>query len=158
MTTIWKYQPVLFIFFFCKALAITVFNVAELQACPLYFAMVQQQSAPSHPHTGRKRKDSNLDALGESEDEGSEHDSDLDLSRQIKPLGGYMRDREEMIQHMFRSISSKKLRAMLPDILKVTTPHGQNHTSAFVCCVFWLFGRKHHPIQHYFMMVLVSLM
>ena len=54
-------------------------------------------------------------------EEASEHESDLDLDKEVKPIGGYCHDREEMVEQMFRSISAKKLRAMLPEILKVNT-------------------------------------
>ena len=49
----------------------------------------------------------------------SDHDSDLDLDKPLLPISGYMREREVMLEHMFRSISRRKLRAMLPEILKV---------------------------------------
>ena len=52
-------------------------------------------------------------------EEASEHESDLDLEKEVRPIGGYCHDREEMVEQMFRSISAKKLRAMLPNILKV---------------------------------------
>lgn len=52
-------------------------------------------------------------------EECSEHESDLDLEKEVKAIGGYITDREEMIEQMFRSISATKLRAMLPEILKV---------------------------------------
>ena len=54
------------------------------------------------------------------QDDISEHDSDLDLDNNIKAIGGYVDDRETMIEHMFRSISKSKLHAMLPEILRVS--------------------------------------
>ena len=52
-------------------------------------------------------------------DSCSDDDSDLDLSKELLPISGYVYDSEQLVQHMFRSISAKKLKAMMPDILKV---------------------------------------
>ena len=49
----------------------------------------------------------------------SDHDSDLDLDKPLLPISGYIKEREVMLEHMFRSISRRKLKAMLPEILKV---------------------------------------
>lgn len=49
----------------------------------------------------------------------SDCESDLDLSKELLPIGGYVASAEKMVEHMFRSISTKKLKAMLPEILKV---------------------------------------
>ena len=49
----------------------------------------------------------------------SDHDSDLDLGKPLMPITGYVKEREEMLEHMFRSISRRKLKAMLPKIVKV---------------------------------------
>ena len=61
-----------------------------------------------------------LQVRSEMQDDVSEHDSDLDLDNNIKAIGGYVDDRETMIEHMFRSISKSKLHAMLPEILRVS--------------------------------------
>ena len=53
------------------------------------------------------------------QDDVSEHESDLDLERAVGAIGRYVDDREEMLEQMFRSISRTKLKAMLPEILKV---------------------------------------
>ena len=53
---------------------------------------------------------------------GADNDSDgsmLDLREHLKPIGSYMRNRERMLDEMFRCIKGSKLQAMLPDILKV---------------------------------------
>jgi len=54
-----------------------------------------------------------------SEDSGSDRDSDLDLSKELLPIAGYIGSSEQLVGHMFCSISTKKLKAMLPEILKV---------------------------------------
>ena len=59
-------------------------------------------------------------------DSGSDCDSDLDLTKELKPIGQYVHHRELMLDHMFRSISRKKLRAMLPETLKVI-PNFRGH-------------------------------
>jgi len=56
----------------------------------------------------------------ESEDSCSDRDSDLDLSNELLPISGYVGSSERLVTHMFRSISAKKLKAMLPEILKVS--------------------------------------
>jgi len=57
----------------------------------------------------------------DSEDSGSDRDSDLDLSKELLPVAGYIGSSELLVSHMFCSISTKKLKAMLPEILKVIT-------------------------------------
>ena len=54
----------------------------------------------------------------------SDHDSDLDLDKPLLPISGYMKEREVMLEHMFRSISRRKLKTMLPEILKVSIQVG----------------------------------
>jgi Caspase activity and apoptosis inhibitor 1 len=49
----------------------------------------------------------------------SDRESDLELSKELLSIGGYITSSEKMVDQMFRSISIKKLRAMLPEILKV---------------------------------------
>lgn len=44
---------------------------------------------------------------------------DVDLKKEIFPLGHYINDREEMIEQMFSIINGEKIRKMLPPILKV---------------------------------------
>ena len=49
-----------------------------------------------------------------------EPDSDVDLENDVKPIRDYIKNRELMLQHMFKSvIKANKLQAMLPEILKV---------------------------------------
>lgn len=60
---------------------------------------------------------------GDTEDEDdscSDRDSDMDLSNELQPIAGYIDSSELLVTHMFRSISTKKLKAMLPEILKVS--------------------------------------
>jgi hypothetical protein len=52
------------------------------------------------------------------DDSCSDRDSDLDLSKELLPISGYINSGEQMVEHMFRSISMKKLKSMLPEILK----------------------------------------
>lgn len=57
-----------------------------------------------------------------NEQNQNEYDSDgsmLDLRENLKPIGAYVKDRERMLDEMFRCIKGKKLQAMFPDILKV---------------------------------------
>ena len=71
---------------------------------------------PHQPH-GKSRQ--NGHRAGE---EIASYDSDgsmLDLRENLRPIAAYMRDRERMLDEMFRCIRGAKLYAMLPDILKV---------------------------------------
>jgi len=43
----------------------------------------------------------------------------MDLSNELLPIAGYISSSELLVDHMFRSISTQKLKAMLPEILKV---------------------------------------
>ncbi|KAL3868713.1 hypothetical protein ACJMK2_041486 [Sinanodonta woodiana] len=45
-------------------------------------------------------------------------DSDLDLQKDIKPIGAYMKDRGKMLEQMLHSIRGTSLQRALPDILK----------------------------------------
>jgi hypothetical protein len=52
------------------------------------------------------------------------NDSDgsmLNLNEDLKPIGYYVKDRERMLQEMFRCVRGHKLQAILPDGLKVTS-------------------------------------
>jgi hypothetical protein len=43
----------------------------------------------------------------------------LDLRENLRPIGNYIKDRERMLDEMFRCIKGSKLKAMFPEILKV---------------------------------------
>lgn len=58
----------------------------------------------------------------DNDDGSSGNDSDLDLDKDLKPIGFYVRQRDQMLEHMFKSIGKRKLKAMLPEILKVALP------------------------------------
>lgn len=52
---------------------------------------------------------------------GGDDDSDasmMDLSEKLKPIGEYMKNREQMLREMLRCIRGAKLQSMLPEILK----------------------------------------
>ena len=44
----------------------------------------------------------------------------LNLNEDLKPISHYIKDRERMLQEMFRCVRGHKLQAILPDALKVT--------------------------------------
>lgn len=44
----------------------------------------------------------------------------MNLNEDLKPIGYYIKDRERMLQEMFRCVRGHKLQAILPDGLKVT--------------------------------------
>lgn len=54
-------------------------------------------------------------------------DSDLDLSKDLFSIGGYIKDRPEMMEQMFQAVRGPSLRRALPDILLVSTGiHGSS--------------------------------
>lgn len=75
-------------------------------------------SNASHKRARRKRRPKfNNDARNGHTDSDS---SMLDLKEHLKPIGFYIKNRERMLNEMFRCIKGSKLKAMLPDILKVS--------------------------------------
>jgi len=48
-----------------------------------------------------------------------DNDSDLDLSKDLQPIGTFLKDRTRLISEMFAALKPKKIRNLLPEILKV---------------------------------------
>ena len=46
-------------------------------------------------------------------------DSDLDLDKDIHPIGYYVKDRENLLTQMFHCVKGQSLNRALPDVLKV---------------------------------------
>ncbi|XP_071800240.1 uncharacterized protein [Asterias amurensis] len=66
-----------------------------------------------------KNKKSKKESLSVKKSDPVEPDSDVDLENDVKPIRDYIKNRELMLQHMFKSvIKANKLQAMLPEILK----------------------------------------
>ncbi|ESO03080.1 hypothetical protein HELRODRAFT_192107 [Helobdella robusta] len=83
-------------------------------------------SSPSSSSGGRQKRDAKKKSSKTSKGRKrasceSECESDLDLNKELLPIAGYMDDKKQMVDNMFKSISSIKLRTMLPEILKVAT-------------------------------------
>ncbi|XP_077105402.1 caspase activity and apoptosis inhibitor 1 [Ranitomeya variabilis] len=57
-------------------------------------------------------KEEDVEELSDIEEGG------LDLSVPLKPISFYISDRKEMLEHCFRVLGDKKLKKMLPDMLK----------------------------------------
>lgn len=51
--------------------------------------------------------------------EEEDYGSDLDLDKELYPIGHYIKDRSELVKQMFASLKRAKVKSMLPDILKV---------------------------------------
>ena len=64
----------------------------------------------------------------------------LDLREDLRPISAYVRDRERLLEEMFRCVKGQKLRAMLPDILKVYFLHPPHHTHTICLSVFFTFS------------------
>ncbi len=54
------------------------------------------------------------------------------------PIGGYIREREQMVVHMFHSIGNNKLKALLPEVLKVSKKYKINHLLTVVIIVYYI--------------------
>ncbi|XP_033637062.1 coiled-coil domain-containing protein 1-like [Asterias rubens] len=66
-----------------------------------------------------KNKKSKMAPMDVKKSDPVEPDSDVDLENDVKPIRDYIKNRELMLQHMFKSvIKANKLQAMLPEILK----------------------------------------
>lgn len=52
------------------------------------------------------------------EDQGGSESDDMDLDKELHPIGYYISDREEMLNQVFKVIKGAKLRAMLTSVLK----------------------------------------
>ncbi|XP_073523306.1 caspase activity and apoptosis inhibitor 1 [Phyllobates terribilis] len=70
----------------------------------------QQDPELSAPFTETKEED--VEELSDIEEGG------LDLSVPLKPISFYIADRKVMLEHCFRVLGDKKLKKMLPDMLK----------------------------------------
>ncbi|XP_048255718.1 caspase activity and apoptosis inhibitor 1-like isoform X2 [Haliotis rufescens] len=46
------------------------------------------------------------------------NDPDLDLNKEVKDIGDYIRDRQEMLNQMFNAVQGASLQRALPDVLK----------------------------------------
>lgn len=68
------------------------------------------------PVTKKLKKKASKESKMNSSD--SNRESDLDLSKELLTISGYVNDKEAMIENMFKSISSKKMKTMLPEILQ----------------------------------------
>lgn len=67
----------------------------------------------------RKRK-ATVKKASKKKGSGNEEsdDSDLDLQKDIKPIGDYIKDRGKMLEQMLHSVRGTSLQRALPDILK----------------------------------------
>ncbi|KAK3787302.1 hypothetical protein RRG08_056023 [Elysia crispata] len=66
---------------------------------------------------GRKRK-KKIKKAGKKVVLPEDEDSDLDLKRELRPLGDFIKDRPAMIREMFRAVRGASLSRALPDLLK----------------------------------------
>ena len=66
--------------------------------------------------TARSKKSTNTIRSENYSDSNS--DSDLDLEKDIHPIHYYIKDRAEMIHEMFRTLRGRKLKAMLPEVVR----------------------------------------
>ncbi|RUS79994.1 hypothetical protein EGW08_012259 [Elysia chlorotica] len=66
---------------------------------------------------GRKRK-KKVKKGGKKVVLPEDEDSDLDLKRELRPIGDFIKDRSAMIREMFRAVRGGSLARALPDLLK----------------------------------------
>ncbi|XP_077331277.1 caspase activity and apoptosis inhibitor 1 [Lithobates pipiens] len=70
----------------------------------------QQEPETSAPYSSVKEEE--VEELSDIEEGG------LDLNVPLKPISFYVSDRKEMMEHCFRVLGDRKLKKMLPDMLK----------------------------------------
>lgn len=70
------------------------------------------QQEPEPPALLTETKEEDVEELSDIEEGG------LDLNVPLKPISFYISDRKEMLEHCFRVLGDKKLKKMLPDMLK----------------------------------------
>ncbi|XP_067677549.1 caspase activity and apoptosis inhibitor 1-like [Haliotis asinina] len=63
---------------------------------------------------GRKAKKKKIT----EEEDALLNDPDLDLNKEVKDIGDYIRDRKEMLNQMFNAVQGASLQRALPDVLK----------------------------------------
>ncbi|XP_046585650.1 caspase activity and apoptosis inhibitor 1-like [Haliotis rubra] len=63
---------------------------------------------------GRKAKKKKVT----EEEDALLNDPDLDLNKEVKDIGDYIRDRKEMLNQMFNAVQGASLQRALPDVLK----------------------------------------
>ncbi|XP_033101328.1 uncharacterized protein LOC117104568 isoform X2 [Anneissia japonica] len=67
---------------------------------------------------GKKKKNANKGTKEPKDDREANEDSDVDIDKELKPIGDYINNRELMLEHVFKSVKEHKLQSLLPDILK----------------------------------------
>ncbi|XP_071953768.1 uncharacterized protein [Antedon mediterranea] len=66
----------------------------------------------------KKKNDSKKVEKKSNDDQEADEDSDVDLNKELKTIGAYISNRDEMLEHVFKSVKEHKLKTLLPDILK----------------------------------------
>uniref|UniRef100_UPI00358E0CCB caspase activity and apoptosis inhibitor 1 isoform X1 n=2 Tax=Myxine glutinosa TaxID=7769 RepID=UPI00358E0CCB len=69
------------------------------------------QSSPAEPSPGTARS-------GDAGESSDWEEGGMDLSVELRPIGGYICNRSEMLNHCMRAIGKQRLEHMLPDELK----------------------------------------
>ncbi|XP_064605982.1 caspase activity and apoptosis inhibitor 1-like [Liolophura sinensis] len=76
-----------------------------------------QRGRNSSERKRSKKQKKSISKEGTKNVTSEDSDSDLDLSKDLFSIGGYIKDRPEMIEQMFRAVRGPSLRRALPDIL-----------------------------------------
>lgn len=78
----------------------------------------KKRKKPDNKKQSTKKRREAKSAKKDEDDDCPSDSSQMDLSIELKPIGGYLNDRLLMLEQMFHSLKVKKICAMLPEILK----------------------------------------
>ncbi|XP_053395142.1 caspase activity and apoptosis inhibitor 1-like [Mercenaria mercenaria] len=87
-------------------------DVPEMSSTKKRKKMVQKKKVK------KKLKESTKKSKKKSQQEEEFDDSDLDLEKEVYPIGQYVKDRENLLEQMFSCVRGQSLNRALPDVLK----------------------------------------
>lgn len=98
----------------------------------LAYNNIQSKFLLQHRNSSSSRRSAGSHSEKSSQKEEDSDNSDMDLSKPLKPIGSYIKNRSEMLDQMFHCIKGSTLKSAIPEELKV---------SAFFC-VYGCYMRK----------------
>lgn len=77
-----------------------------------------RRSHSPHRNSSSSRRSAGSHSEKSSQKEEDSDNSDMDLSKPLKPIGSYIKNRSEMLDQMFRCIKGSTLKSAIPEELK----------------------------------------
>ncbi|XP_066298459.1 caspase activity and apoptosis inhibitor 1-like isoform X2 [Branchiostoma lanceolatum] len=82
----------------------------------------KQAEAKKKPKVKKKSKKSSTPHTEDRERQENDEDAEwMDLSLDLQPIGAYIKNRDQMLDEMLKTIKGEKLRSMLPEVMKKCT-------------------------------------